>query len=69
MALADSKSKDDQALAKRIAEFVNDMPMMKRTIAVQRDRQCVPLEQGRERTRERVQLTTDRTRNGPEMER
>ena len=69
LALADSKSKDDQALAKRIADFVKDMPMMTRTRAVQPERQRVALDRGRELTRERVQPTTDRTRNGPEMER
>ena len=68
-ALADSKSKHDQALAKRIADFVNDMPMMTRTVAVQHDRQRVPLERGRELARERIQLAPERTRNGPEMER
>jgi hypothetical protein len=69
VALADSRNKDDQALAKRIADFVKDMPMMKRTRAIQPDRQRVPLDRGREPARERVQLTTDRARNGPEMER
>jgi hypothetical protein len=69
VALADSKSKDDQALAKRIADFVKDVPMMARTVEVQRDRQRVPLERGREPARERVQTAPDRTRNGPEMER
>jgi len=69
VALADSKSKDDQALAKRIADFVKDMPMMARTIAVQRDRQQVLSDGGREPTRERVQTPLDRTRNGPEMTR
>jgi hypothetical protein len=81
-ALADSQSKDDQALAKRIHAFVKDMPMMTRTTAVQRDRERVPvqrvseparervpLERVREPTRERVQLVPDRTRDGPEMER
>ena len=68
-ALADSPSKEDQALAKRIADFVKDMPMMARTTAVPRERQRVPLDLGREPTRERVQLTTDRNRNGPEIER
>ena len=69
VALADSKNKDDQALAKRIADFVKDMPMMARTIPIQRDRQRVRSDRGLEPTRERVQLPTDRTRNGPEMER
>jgi hypothetical protein len=69
LALADSRSKDDQALAKRIADFVKDMPMMTRTIEAQRDRQRVPLERVREPTRERIQLASNRTRNGPEMER
>lgn len=68
-ALADSTRKEDQALAKRIADFVKDMPMMARTTAVPREPQRVPLGRGREPTRERVQLTTDRTRNGPEIER
>ena len=68
-ALADSTSKDDQALAKRIADFVKDMPMMARTIPVSHEPQRVSLDRGHERTRERVQLTTDRTRNGPEIER
>ena len=67
--MADSTSKDDQALAKRIADFVKDMPMMTRTVAVQPDRKRVPLERVREPTRERVQPAPDRTRNGPEMER
>ena len=69
LALADSNSKDDQALAKRIADFVSDMPMMRRTTALQRDRQSVRLEQGREPARVRDQLATSRTRSGPEMER
>ncbi len=69
VALADSKSKDDQDLAKRIAAFVKDMPMMTRTIAVQRDRQQVLPDRGRELTRERIQLATDRTGKGPEIER
>ena len=68
-ALADSTSKEDQALAKRIADFVKDMPMMARTPALPREPQRVPLDRGREPTRERVQLATDRTRNGPEIER
>jgi hypothetical protein len=68
-ALADSTSKDDQALAKRIANFVKDMPMMARTTTATREQQRVSLDLGREPTRERVQLTTDRTRNGPEIER
>ena len=68
-ALADSKSKDDQALAKRIADFVKDMPMMTRTVAVQPDQERVLSNRGREATPERVQLTTDRTRKGPELER
>jgi hypothetical protein len=67
VALADSKSKDDQDLAKRIAVFVKDMPMMTRTVEVQRER--VFPERGREAVRERVQLPPERTRNGPEMER
>src|SRR5450755_2602235 len=46
VALTDSKSKDDQALAKRIADFVKDVPIMARTVEVQRDRQRVPLERG-----------------------
>ena len=68
-ALADSKSKDDQDLAKRIAAFVKDMPMMTRTTVVQRDRERMPLEQVREPTRDRARLSIDRTRDGPEMER
>ena len=69
LALVDSKSKDDQALAKRIADFVKDMPMMTRTIAVQRDHQRVPLGRGREPTRERAHPPTQQARNGPEVER
>jgi hypothetical protein len=68
VALSDSTSLDDQVLARRIASFVKDMPMMTRTAAVQQDRQQVP-DRGPEPTRERVQTTFDRTRNGPEMER
>jgi hypothetical protein len=68
-ALADSRSEGDQALAKRIADFVKDMPMMARTTAVTREPQRVALDRGREPARERVQLTPDRTRNGPEIER
>jgi len=68
-ALAASTSKDDQALAKRIADFVKDMPMMARTTAVSREPQRVSFDQGREPARERVQLATNRTRNGPEMQR
>ena len=67
--MADSTSKDDQALAKRIADFVKDMPMMARTTAVPLEPQREPLDQVRAPTRERLQLTTDRTRNGPESER
>ena len=68
-ALADSTSKDDQALAKRIADFVKDMPTMARTTAVPREPQRVPLGREREPARERIQLPTSRTRSGPEMER
>jgi len=68
-ALADSTSKDDQALAKRIADFVKDMPMMARTTTFRREPQREPLGRVRETTRERVQPTSDRTRNGPEIER
>jgi len=68
-ALADSTRKDDQALAKRIADFVTDMPMIARTTTIRREPQREPLGRGREPTRERVQPTTDRTRNGPEIER
>ena len=68
-ALADSTSKDDQALAKRIADFVKDMPVMARAIPVSRDPQRVPPDRGPEPTRQRVQPSTSRTRNGPEMER
>jgi hypothetical protein len=50
VALADSKSQDDQALAQRIAGFVKDMPTMVRTVAFQRDPQQVP-DRGRD-TRE-----------------
>jgi len=66
-ALADSTSKDDQALARQIAEFVKDMPMMRRTAADQPHRARELSDRGREPTRERVQQTTDRTRNGPEI--
>jgi len=59
-ALAESKSKDDQDLAKRIAAFVKDMPMMTRTTVVQRDRERMPLEQVREPTRDRARLSIDR---------
>jgi len=69
LALVDSRSKDDQALAQRIADFVKDMPMMRRTMAVQPDRQRVSPDRGRDLSQERVRLATDRTRNGPEMER
>jgi hypothetical protein len=73
VALANSRSNNDRALAKRIAEFVEDMPMMTRTTTVQRDWPRVPVpgerEPMREPLRERVQPTIDRTRNGPEMER
>jgi hypothetical protein len=67
--LADSTSKDDQALAQRIADFVKDMPMMARTTAIRREPQRESLGRGRETTRERVQPTSDRTRNGAEIER
>jgi hypothetical protein len=46
MALADSPSKDDQALAKRIADFVKDMPMMTRATAAPREPHRVHLERG-----------------------
>ena len=68
-ALADSPSKDDQALAKRIADFVKDMPMMARTTAVPREPQRVSLDREHQPARERVQLTSGRTRNGQEMQR
>jgi hypothetical protein len=68
-ALADSKNKDDQALAQRIADFVKDMPMMTRTVAVQPEHARMLPDRGREPTRERVQLTTVRTRKGPDLER
>jgi hypothetical protein len=66
-ALANSTSKDDQALAKRIADFVQDMPMMAKTTKVPREPRRVPLDREHEPARERVQLTTNRTRNGPEI--
>ena len=68
-ALADSTSKEDQALAKRIADFVKDMPMMTKTVAVQRDRQQLLTNRGRELQREHVQTMLDRTRKGPDLER
>jgi hypothetical protein len=43
--------------------------MMARTTAVSREPLRVSSDRGREPTRERVQLTTDRTRNRPEIER
>ena len=41
-ALAESPSKDDQALAKRIADFVKGMPMMTRTTPVSQTRLVSP---------------------------
>jgi len=67
LALADSRSTDDQALAKRIAAFVEDMPIMRRTVAVQRDRERLPADRVREPKREPLQLAPDRKRNGPEI--
>ena len=67
-ALADSKNKDDQALAQRIADFVKDMPMMTRKMDVQPVQERVLSDRGREAARERVQLTTVRTRK-PDLER
>jgi len=69
VALANSRSNDDRVLAKRIAEFVEDMPMMARATTIPREPQRVSSDPGHQPARERVQLTTDRTRNGPEMER
>lgn len=66
-ALADSRSEDDQALAKRIADFVRDMPMMRRTVAVQPKR--VLPDRATEPMRGQVQPTPDRPRKGPELER
>jgi hypothetical protein len=68
-ALADSQSKDDQALAKRIHAFIKDMPIVIRAVEVERERQRIRWERAYEATRERerAQLMTDRTRNGPEM--
>jgi hypothetical protein len=68
-ALADSPSKEDQTLARRIAEFVRDMPMMARTTAVPREPQRLPMGRAREPTQERIPLPTARARSGPEMER
>jgi len=67
LALADSRSKDDQALAKRIAAFVEDMPIMRRTVAVERNRERVPVERMRVPVRERVQPAPERARSGPEI--
>ena len=67
VALADSTSKDDQALAQRIADFVKDMPMMRRTVAVQPKR--VLWDRGREPMRGQIQPTPDQARKGPELER
>jgi len=67
LALADSRSKDDQALAKRIAAFVEDMPIMRRTVAVQRGRERVPVERMRAPVRERIQPAPERARSGPEI--
>ena len=69
VALADSKNKDDQDLARRIADFVKGMPMMTRTAAAERDRQRAPLDRVRSQTRERLQPRTDRTRDEPTLER
>ncbi|HEV7576928.1 MAG TPA: conjugal transfer protein TraS [Caldimonas sp.] len=67
VALAHSKSQEDQALAKRIADFVN-MPVITRKTAGQ-ERAPVPLERGREPMRERLSAARDLTRKGPEIER
>jgi len=69
LALANSTSKDDQALAKRVADFVKEMPMMARATAFPRAPDYVPLDRGRESAREQSYLAADRTRNGPEIER
>jgi hypothetical protein len=69
VALADSTSKDDQALAKRIAAFVDNMPMMARATQRQPDLQQPLHDRGRQPTRERVQVTTDLIRRGPEIAR
>ena len=67
LALADSRSKDDQELARRIATFVQAMPMMTRTVAIQRDRERLPVERVHEPVRGRVQPAPERTRDGPEI--
>jgi hypothetical protein len=67
VALAGSTSKEDQALAKQIAAFIDNMPMMARTAQRQPDPEQELHDRVREPTRERVQATTDRTRKEPEM--
>jgi hypothetical protein len=66
VALAESKSRDDQELAGRIAAFVKDMPMMVRTAMVERDRQPVLLSREHQPTLERFKSTSERTSRGPE---
>jgi hypothetical protein len=68
-ALADSRSRDDRALAKRIHAFIKDMPVVIRAVEVERERQHIRWERAHEATRERerVQQMADRTRNGREM--
>jgi hypothetical protein len=66
VALADSKSRDDQELAGRIAAFVKDMPMMARTAMVERDRQLMSLSREHQPTLERFQPKSERTSRGPE---
>jgi hypothetical protein len=59
VALSNSKSRDDQALAGQIAAFVKDMPMMARTATVQQERQRVLSDRARQPPHERLQATTD----------
>ncbi len=67
--MADSTSKDDRALAQRIAVFVKEMPVMRRMIAMQSDQQRALPDRGLESRLERVQVPTGQARGGPDIER
>jgi hypothetical protein len=69
LALANSDSRDDQMLAKQIAEFVKDMPMMRRVAAPQRDVQRAEAARGHNVKSQGVQAAVERARDEPTMER
>jgi hypothetical protein len=68
-ALANSDSRDDQWLAKRVVGFVKDMPMLRKVIAPALEALRSDLQRKREAAPQPVQSMVERTRPGLEIER